>query len=264
MRAILRLLTTELMRFSSYRADIIIFTCGQFVFPLIMMSVFLQVSAGIGQGLLTMVYLKQYYFAVILVNMFSGAWHGPFLGSDIRQGKILPYLMRPLDVTFWLMVVNNLGEKAWKITIAIPGLILIYHVLGQPLAQMTWLQIISFIPPVVGGTVISFLVQHCLALSAFWVSEVGALKNYNDTVSYIVSGKLYPLELLAGIVPLPLLNLLHYKYIYYFPIQALIGRLALDEYLQGLGMQLAWMSIFYLLYRTLWARGLRTYSGFGI
>jgi ABC-2 type transport system permease protein len=48
-----------------------------------------------------------------------------------------------------------------------------------------------------------------------------------------------------------------------FPVELLVGRLGLQEALQGIGLQLLWIAIVGAIASVLWRRGLRAYGAFG-
>ena len=59
------------------------------------------------------------------------------------------------------------------------------------------------------------------------------------------------------------LRFLPFRYVLSFPVELTLGRLSLADIGFGLPMQYAWVLFFFLLYRLLWSRGLKSYSAVG-
>ena len=55
----------------------------------------------------------------------------------------------------------------------------------------------------------------------------------------------------------------HFRYMNYFPVQVLMGKLSGVEIQRGLILQVAWILVFMTLAKVIFNRGVRQYSGFG-
>lgn len=78
----------------------------------------------------------------------------------------------------------------------------------------------------------------------------------------MLSGGLFPLEVFGETVQ-KVFNLLPFKYIIYFPINIINGKLDLSMVWYGLILQLFWIFILTLLSAQLWKMGTRKYIAIG-
>jgi ABC-2 type transport system permease protein len=60
------------------------------------------------------------------------------------------------------------------------------------------------------------------------------------------------------------LRFLPFQYIYYLPVNTLIGKATTAEWALGLAVTAAWIGIFALATRLAWKRGIAQYTGVGI
>ena len=81
-------------------------------------------------------------------------------------------------------------------------------------------------------------------------------------LEYVAGGHLFPLNILPPVVA-EVLFYTPFPYQLYFPVSVYLGQTAGAAMWQGLGIQAAWVLVFYLLARWVWSRGIRKYAAFG-
>lgn len=255
------LLLIQLQENGEYKGDMLIYTFAPFVLPLVLMTVWLAVANSSNVLGSEKSYIVSYFYYQIVVNRIIGTWHASFLGSKIRNGDISKDLLKPFPPILY-DIANNVGEKIWKIAFSIPALMLIGFTLRENLLLPTENSLL-FIITLIGAATISFLIAHIIGLSAFWLSDVGAIASYNEILNYITSGKLFPLEYVSKFIPIGIINILPYKYTLGFPLDVLLGKTTGANLFAGLLTQFVWVAVLYLLYRVIWHRGLQKYGGYG-
>ncbi len=102
--------------------------------------------------------------------------------------------------------------------------------------------------------------QYTLSMFAFWLERASALEQFGFLFYMFLSGLIAPLEVFPPLMrefalwtPFP--------YLVYFPTSLLVG-LPVDIG-RGFLMTIGWSVIFFLIYRWLWQKGLKQYSGMG-
>ncbi|MBI3576447.1 ABC-2 family transporter protein [Candidatus Gottesmanbacteria bacterium] len=245
-----------------YRGDLLIYTLNAFILPLILMSVWTAIADSKTSTLVNKQYVVQYYFIQMFVNVMVSAWHGPFFGEDIRDGKILKELIRPLG-RIWYDITENIGEKVWKLILALPAYILVGYVVRDSLSPQILIRIPMLMPIVFLAAAIYFLMHHIIGVTAFWFSDTGAIKSFHDMIFFVTSGKLFPLHYAAGILPVALFNYLPYKYVIGFPLEVALGTMSAPAIMTGIAIQCFWLGVLYVLYINLWKKGLKIYGGYG-
>ncbi|MFM8708555.1 MAG: ABC-2 family transporter protein, partial [Planctomycetia bacterium] len=89
-------------------------------------------------------------------------------------------------------------------------------------------------------------------------------------VQYLLSGHMFPIDMLAGIpTGIPGTSLadvvawLPFQFTAYFPAAVWLGKVQGAELVRMLVVEVAWVAIMIVACRVAWARGTRRYSGFG-
>ncbi len=158
-------------------------------------------------------------------------------------------------------IADNISSKL----ITTPFMILVAFLLTiffhPVLSPQPW-AIALFFPVLFLAFAVRFLLEWTLALSAFWTTRVGAANQMYFVVMLFLSGQFAPLTLF----PLPIqiiANILPFSWLISFPINLVTGRLSLNEALVGLGAQVAWLIVSYILFRLVWRAGVKVYSAVG-
>jgi ABC-2 type transport system permease protein len=89
-------------------------------------------------------------------------------------------------------------------------------------------------------------------------------------VQYLLSGHMFPIDMLAGIpTGIPGTSLadvvawLPFQFTAYFPAAVWLGKVQGPELARMLAIEAAWVGVMIIACRIAWARGTRRYSGFG-
>ncbi|MDO8497572.1 MAG: ABC-2 family transporter protein [bacterium] len=256
-----QILSLELQDLNEYKGDLFIYTFTPFILTLVLMVVWLSVLDFSSGNNAEKSYIVSYFFFQLIVARLVGAWHAPYLGEKIRQGDVSKYLLKPASF-IWYDIAENIVEKIWKITFSLPLYIIIGYFLRRNLF-ISWENILPFLVSLIGAMIIYFLIEHLIGLSAFWLSETGAIDSYNEVFFFITSGKLFPLSYVTKLIPLGVINILPYKYMLGFPLDVLLGKTTGQTLWSDFGMQFVWVVGLILLYKVVWSKGLQKYGGYG-
>jgi ABC-2 type transport system permease protein len=107
-----------------------------------------------------------------------------------------------------------------------------------------------------------FFIQYTNGLLSFWITQAIGINDMWFGMFSLFSGYLIPLELF----PTTLRNALYalpFRYMMSFPVEIFTDQLTLIDILRGLAVQWLWVAVFYVMYRIVWAYGLKKYSAVG-
>lgn len=245
----------------TYRGDILLWSLGLIVQPVVLLLVWIAVINSGGKTPLSREQFVQYYVLLMIVKIWVQAWASQFIANDIRLGRISPFILKPVPYLFHQLG-NNLGNKFLKLifmTVVIAILILAF---GFRPPELTLFTLILFLVSWFIAGVSYFVLDVIIGLAAFWLDDTIVLDDFVDTLLTIFSGQVVPL-LAYPLLVRQISAVLPFRYMISFPIEILLGRLSNFELFFGLGAQLAWTAVFFGLYQVLWQRGLKKYSAVG-
>jgi ABC-2 type transport system permease protein len=242
-----------------YRGQVIIWILSN-ILPLVMMMVWLSLAeAGPVQGYSARDFIS-YYLMVILMRRMCGVWIIWDLNRDIRMGNLSAQLLRPLDPVH-LLLTRTFARHPLQLILVGPPLLLAAILLKAhypiPLAQLLLLPVVML-----GAILMEFFVQMCIGSTAFWITQATAVMEVWFYTRALLSGWVVPIDLFPAVVS-NALRFLPFRYVLSFPVEMTLGRLTLAEVGYGLAVQYSWAVFFFLLYRFLWSRGLKSYSAVG-
>lgn len=206
-----------------------------------------------------------YYLLVMVGRAFSsmpGLAEG--IAYDIREGHIKRYLIQPVSMLGYLLTAR-ISHKLVYYTIATGPFALVFYLCrhyfgGWPETHV----LLVFLASLVLAFVIGFLFETLVGLIAFWTLEISSFNFIIITLSYLLSGHMFPLDLVPGTLGV-VLQWLPFQYLAYFPAMVFLhgGSMSGAELTWALGKQCACALILYLMVRLAYSHGLRRYSAFG-
>lgn len=207
----------------------------------------------------TKIDINTYYLLLVITNGLLVSHVADGIGKvDIRQGSLVRYLTRPFPY-FWFKFNEELPYRILQGTIGFIGFIVLTKFI--PITELTSVDTFTILI-FIGAFFLSYMIQICFALIAFWITEIGGLFNTIEVARIVLGGTLLPLSLL----PYWLGNIAYispYAYVTYFPITSIQGKLSPETQIGVLCMQALWIIIFSVIYKVLWHFGLRKFSGVG-
>lgn len=208
-----------------------------------------------------------YYLLITISRAFSSMPGLPTgISKSIRSGEVKKYLIQPVDMLGSLLVQRVAHKLVYYWIAAIPFALVFYlcrgfFLNGWPAAEV----LVIFFTSLLLSFLLGFFLEACLGLISFWFLEVASLTFIYMLMSFLLSGHMFPLELLPE-SPVNVRLMVEYlplKYLAYFPVAVFLEKMTYAEMLRGLWIELAWVVFFVLLSRWLWFRGVRRYSAFG-
>ncbi len=245
-----------------YRVAQYFYMLGMIAEPVIYLVVWSTIANSQGGSVngITASQFAAYYIVWTLVRNMNIVFGAPFWEWRIREGRLAGDLLRPLnilhyDLAFfagWKFVVVGL----W-IPIAI-GLSAVFHPDLHPSA----LEIGVFICAIWGAYFVRTMFQATLGMLNFWTTRGAAIFDLYMAAEMLLSGRLVPLRLMPGWVQ-TLANFLPFKWTFGFPIESLVGHMSTRSLLLGLGAQVLWTAIGYVLFTFAWRAAIKRFSAVG-
>ncbi len=203
-----------------------------------------------------------YLLIAIAANFFIAHIEKSVALDDIQKGELSAYILRPIHYyTF-----KFLSELPWRFVeggFAIIATIMIFVVAPQFIHFSTSLIVLFLaIIMVVLAYFISFTFKMCLGILAFWLTEINGFMQLAEIAMAICGGIIIPLALLPSNVKLAF-DLTPFPYMIYYPIVSLLGKLSIQTELYAISGQLIWLFILSLLYKFLWSKGRKKFTGVG-
>jgi ABC-2 type transport system permease protein len=251
-----------LASFVQYRASIFIWMIGGVLEPVIYLVVWSVVSRtrGGAVGGFRAEDFAAYFIAMMLVNHFTYTWIIYEFEYRIRHGSLSIALLRPLH-PIHSDIVDNVTSKLISVPL-LAGTALILTLLFRPAFHISPWALAAFVPALLLAFAVRFLIEWTLALAAFWTVRVSAINQGYFVVVLFLSGQVAPLSLLPD--PLQVAAaILPFRWILYFPVELLLGRLTPAETLTGLSILLGWLAAALILLAVVWRAGVRVYSAVG-
>ena len=244
-----------------YRVANYFFMIGMIAEPIIYLVVWSTVAVQQGGevGGFTPATFAAYYIVWTLVRNMNvtsvGAWEG-----HIREGDLSRMLLQPIHPVHW-DVSYFAGWKIVAITLWLP-IAVILAVLFRPSFQTTPVDVAVFAVAIWGAYFVRTLLYSNVGLCAFWTTRIGPIVQVVMTFELLFSGRLVPLSLMPDWAQ-SLADVMPFKWTFGFPIEALIGGLALPALLGGLAMQALWIAVGIVGIRVFWPFAVRRYAAVG-
>ncbi|MDG1875136.1 MAG: ABC-2 family transporter protein [Mariniblastus sp.] len=205
-----------------------------------------------------------YYLMVIISRAFSsmpGLTRG--IANQIRNGEVKKFLIQPVDMQGCLLMQRIAHKLVYYLIATLPFALVFYmcgdfFIDGWPSADV----LVVFFASLVFSFLLGFYLESCIGLIGFWFLEVTSLTFIYMLMNFLLSGHMFPLDLLPGAIR-SIVDFLPFKYLAYFPAAVFLGKVEGAEMYYGLAVEIAWVFFFIVLSRVLWWRGIKRYAGFG-
>ena len=249
-----------------YRFSILIWAVWGFVGPLISLAVWSAVTDSRGGSVVRQgaSYTRADFAAYFLVFMIIGhlimSWDAFEFAFRIRDGALSPRLLRPIhpihtDVSY------NLAFKLTTSAMLMPVWILLFIAL-KPTPPASLGALALAVPAIVLAGICRYIWQYALAVIAFWTTRVEAINQLYFMLDAFLGGRIAPLALMPGLLGAVALYS-PFRSMGSFPVDLALGRLSGNEIATGFLLQIVWTTAGIVLFRRLWASGIRQYSAVG-
>jgi ABC-2 type transport system permease protein len=251
----------------TYRMRILTYALMNALTPGIMIIIWTKhYGDGRSVGNFTLPYLVTYYSIMVVVSLFISKVEVN-VKEDIKEGELANFVIRPFNYIkyrfFW--------EIAWYVVkIGLLGgpflgaLFLAVSRFDFPFLELSFGHNLFFgIVSTLLAYVLSFMFSMIIGSAAFFITEISGLDNLYAIATQLFTGAALPLDFFPEAIT-EILKFTPFNFMASFPVRVFLGDFAVNEIWQGLGIQIGWIVIGYLIYRFMWKMGIKKFSAVGL
>ena len=246
----------------AYRGQVFIWVFTGAIQPLVMIVVWQTVAGPSGEVAgHTAGRFVTYFSIMMVVEHLTFIWLMWEFEWRIREGAFSPLLLRPIH-PIHKDIIDNISYKTIGLFGVLPAAVLLMIIYDGDLTGIRPINVLAFIPALIGGAVLRFTLEWTLALSAFWLTKVSALNNLYFSVQLFLGGSFAPL----AVMPAAFGTVAYwapFSWSMAFPVEVAMGTREGADVVVGYAMQAGWIVLSLLLLRLIWSRAVRRYSAVG-
>jgi ABC-2 type transport system permease protein len=251
-----------------YRFAVLIWGVWGFVGPLVSLAVWTATTQARGGSIANAATgasfnradFAAYFLTFMIFSHITMSWDAFEFAFRVRSGQLSAHLLKPIN-PIHRDAASNISFKLVTSSMLLPVWIALFFIL-KPTLPSSPVGLLLAIPALVLAGVMRYVFQYALAVIAFWTTRVEAVNQLYFTTDSFLSGRIAPLTLLPGALG---------AFAYYspframgaFPVELALGRVPPAAILPGFALQVVWLGAAVLLFRVLWAAGIRQYSAVG-
>lgn len=212
-----------------------------------------------------------YYLLTMVTRAFSsmpGLAGG--IARSVRDGSVKKYLVQPVDYVSFLLAARIAHKLVYYAVAILPFAAVFFVCRGYFPPVPDAATIAAFGLSLGLSFLLGFFMEATLGMLGFWFLEVSSIIFAYMLVQYLLSGHMFPLDMLAGI-PTGIAGVsvadavrwLPFEYTAYFPAAVWLGKIRGMELARSLAIEAAWVGAMAVACRIAWWRGTRRYSAFG-
>lgn len=258
-----RILATALSESFAWRTDLLFYRLYDILEPVAML---LMWGALYAQSDDLVGYTKEEMLTYILVarlfDALAVSWSQHDVAPAIREGKITPFLLKPISharFVFWHSTGNELQSKVQSILVTFA---IIFFLRGDLILAPVE-RIAAAIALALGAYVMNVLFGIAFGYVAFWLGSIQGFTESMYIIRWMFNGHAFPLDILGRVFQTFALAL-PFAYSAFVPAQVYLGRMGTNDILLAFAVEGIWIAVLWQLTRFLWKRGLKAYEGIGI
>jgi ABC-2 type transport system permease protein len=212
-----------------------------------------------------------YYLLTMVTRAFSsmpGLAGG--ISRSIRDGSVKKYLVQPVDYVGFLLAARVAHKLVYYAVAILPFAAVFFLCRGYFPQAPDAATIAAFLLSLVLSFLLGFFMEATLGMLGFWVLETSSIVFAYMLVQYLLSGHMFPIDMLAGIptgvagVSLAdVVRWLPFEYTAYFPAAVWLGKVRGAALARDLAIEAAWVVVMACACRLAWRRGTRRYAAYG-
>ena len=184
--------------------------------------------------------------------------------GEISSGDLNNHLIKPYNY-FLNWISRDAADKSLNLVFSFFELILVFLLFKPPVFIQTNLEVwVLFFTSLLLATILFFIISTVISMTTFWFYQFNGWAQRFLVIVLVESfaGGLFPLDLLPTQFA-KLIQLMPTSYLVYFPLQIYLGRIDPKTAIEGFAITLVWITIFSVVAKYLWHRGLKTYGAYG-
>lgn len=203
-----------------------------------------------------------YYLCMLLISSFVTCHFMWDISFEIKEGVFTAQIIRPVS-WFQFIIVRNFSWRCIRLSLFAPIFAVFLLLYSRNVTDWTLYTGWEFWLSVFLGHLVSVIFVTAMAMIALFTQEAHAIFELYYFPMLFLSGQLFPIALLPDWAQ-SAAKYLPFYYTTGAPTEILVGRLPTEQIPSVLLGQVAWIFFSYLLFRLLFSRGLRHYTGVGM
>ncbi len=257
--------TPTLMRVATagmvaYRAELLIWFLTASL-PVVMMLVWDRVAEEAPVGRFDQASMAFYFLAVLVVRQLGGSWVIWELNHAIRTGALSPALLRPINPLV-VYGADSVAEKPMRVVLLVPLVLAVWAWRPEMTLPVGPGGLALAVVSLALGWLLNLLVQVAFGCLAFFFTQSLGLFGVWFGLWALLSGYLFPLELLPGGLR-ALVHWLPFRATLGVPVEILTGGLRGADAWAGVALQVAWVVVAWAVAAFAWRRGVRHHEAVG-
>jgi ABC-2 type transport system permease protein len=254
------LIGVALANMMQYRVVMLLWAAWGIVAPLVSLAVWTAAARGRSLAGFDRAELAGYFLTTMVISHVTTAWDMEVFSFEVKSGRLSPRLLRPILPVFQ-SAAENIAYKICTVVVLLPIWIGI-GIAVRPTLHLTLVRALWLIPITGLAAALAFIWGYCVALVAFWTTNIRAINQLYWTGMTFLAGRMAPLALLP-----PVLRAFSwyvpFRWMLAFPVELALGRVSLAQVPIGLVWQAGWLAAGIAAFRLIWGRGMRVYSAVG-
>lgn len=208
--------------------------------------------------------ISSYYFILIVGSSFLMSHSEENISLiDIQEGRMSSYLLKPFiyfSLKWMEEIPYRLLQGSFGVMILISFMVVLHIHISSHVSGI--LNIILSALIVLLGVTISQVYKTCLGFISFWTTDAYGMFQLSELLIYIFAGYIVPISFFPHNIAI-FAYLLPFAYIIYFPVASVAGFFTTNQLFLILLGQFLWLSLLSLVYKILWERGIKIFTGVG-
>lgn len=206
--------------------------------------------------------IVSYYFIILIVDNFINSKVVWSISNDIKNGDINKYLIKPFNYKLYNFLLDFPNRLNFIVLGFIPVCIVAFVLRSSLQLNLSAINISVFIISLFIEYVISFLINYLLSILSFFLSDVGSLFVAVNILKGLVTGSVFPLDMLPSYI-CQILICLPFSHMGYNQTLILQNQNSIGTLIFILVSGLFWIITLLVLSSLFWRLGLKKYSSFG-
>lgn len=216
-----------------------------------------QIEGWTYHDMATYYVLLAFFGSIIVAHIEEDIAH-----YDIKKGALVQYLLKP----FPYLIFKFYHETPYRIIqgfFAIIALGIFFLLFPKVFSITTDIETLIFaIIIALLGYFISYMFKVVIGLLAFWFVNIGMVFSVIEIIGIIFSGGIIPLILMPEWMG-RISYALPFAYNAYFPAAAFLGKIEKPALFIVVGTEIIMLLILYLIYKFIFAKGIRKFTAVG-
>lgn len=246
-----------------YRANLLMYLLYWLVSPIIYLAVWTSIAnvKGSVNGFTANDFVT-YYMVLLICDQITSNIVIHTFAYKIQDGSLSGELIKPIHPLLTNGLVNNIAFKMLTIMGLIPIWIILFFLFKPDFSGVSLSGILLSIPAMILGFFIGYLLSAAITSLAFWTTRVYSIHEFYFAIILLFSGQFVPLPLMPKVIQ-DIAQFLPFQLFMYYPIQLILGKLSVEQIIQGYVMAGIWLVISILFFNWVWRNGIKQYSAVG-